>query len=101
LALELGPVRMRETRARLGLQFVARQVLRLEREGLGEVGVEVGGALAGDAVEQVERDVVKSGITENVQGAADVFGLRSPLEDAQKARLEGLRAERHTIDTVA
>ncbi len=54
LALQLGPVRMSEARARLGLQLVAGQVLRLERKRLGEVGLEVGGALAGNPVEEVE-----------------------------------------------
>ena len=63
LALELCSVRVGEARARLRLELVAGQVLRLERERLGEVALEVGGALAGDAVDEIERDVVKSGIT--------------------------------------
>ena len=75
-------------------------MLGLERERLGEVGVEVGGGLAGDAVDEIERDVVKSGITENVHGAADVFGLRAALQHGEKSRLEALRAQRHTVDTV-
>jgi hypothetical protein len=54
LALQLGAVRVGEARPRLGLQLVARQVLRLERKRLGEVGIEVGGALARDPVDEVE-----------------------------------------------
>ena len=49
-------------------------MLRLERQRLGEIRSEVGGALAGDAVEEIERDVVESGITESVHGASDVVG---------------------------
>ena len=38
-------------------------MLRLQRERLAQIGVEVGGALAGDPVDEIERDVVKSDIT--------------------------------------
>ena len=76
-------------------------MLGLERERFGEVGVEVGGALAGDPVQEVERDVVKSGITTNVDGATDVLGLRAALEHGKKRRLERLCAKRHTVDTVS
>ena len=38
-------------------------MLRLERERVVEVGVEIGGALAGDPVDEIERNVVKTGIT--------------------------------------
>ena len=43
-----------EARTRLRLELVAGEVLGLEREGLREVGVEVGGALAGNAVDEIE-----------------------------------------------
>ncbi len=76
-------------------------MLGLERESIGEVGVEVGGALAGDAVDEIERDVVKTGITETVHGAPDVFRACAALEHLQEPRLERLRAKRHTIDTVS
>jgi hypothetical protein len=76
-------------------------VLGLERERLGEVGVELGGALAGNPVEQVERDVVKSGITENVHRTADVVRPRAPLKHLQQPRLERLSAKRDTVDTVS
>ncbi len=65
---------VREPRSGLRLELVAGQVLRLERQRLGEIGSEVGGALAGDAVEKIERDVVESGITESVHSASDVVG---------------------------
>ena len=74
-------------------------MLGFERERLDEVGIEVGGGLARDAVDEVERDVVNSGITENVHGPADVLRLRAPLQHGQKSRLEALRAQRHTVDT--
>ena len=38
---------MGEARARLGLELVAREVLRLERERFGQVAVEIGWGLAG------------------------------------------------------
>ena len=70
LPRELLAVRMREARARLRLELVAREVLGLERERLVQVALEVRGALAGDAVEEVERDVVKPGIPEMVERSA-------------------------------
>ena len=45
-------------------------MLGLERERLGEVGLEVGGPLARDPVDEIEGDVVESGISENVHGRA-------------------------------
>ena len=76
-------------------------MLRLERERLAEVGLEVGGALAGNPVDEVERDVVKSGITKNIDRAADVVGPCAALQHLQQPRLERLRAQRHTVDTVS
>src|SRR5438445_3188627 len=67
LPSELGPVGVGEARPRLGLELVAGEVLRSECERFTEVRLEVGGALAGNAVEQVERDVVKSDITKMVE----------------------------------
>src|SRR5207249_795874 len=72
LPRELIPEGMGETRPRLRLELVARKVVRLQRERGVEVAVEIGGALAGDAVDEVKRDVVKTGITESVVGASDV-----------------------------
>ena len=69
-------------------------MLRLERERFGQVGVEVGGALAGDPVDEIERDVVESGITETRDRAPDVVGRRLPLEHVEQVRLEALCAER-------
>ena len=72
-------------------------MLRLERERLGEVALEVGGALARDAVDEIERDVVESGITKTVHGATDVVGPRAPLEHVQQ-RVAGSSARRATHD---
>ena len=72
-----------------------------ECERLGDVGVELGGALAGNPVQEVERDVVKSGITQSVDRATDVLGPRAPLQHVQERRLERLRAKRHPIDSVS
>ena len=47
-------------------------MLGLERQGLGEVALELGGALARDAVDEIERDVVEPGITKSVDGTPDV-----------------------------
>ena len=72
-------------------------MLRLEREGVREVQLEVGGALARDAVEEIERDVVKSGITESVHRAPDVVGCCLALEHVEQLRPERLRAERDAV----
>ena len=84
-----------EARPRLRLELVAGEVLRLERERVAEVGLEVGGALAGDPVDEIERDVVKSGITEMMHGAPDVVRAGNTLEHLQQLRPEGLGAERN------
>ena len=63
LPFELVAPGVREPCAGLGLELVAREVLRLEGERLREVCVEVGGLLARNPVEKIERDVVKSDIT--------------------------------------
>ena len=94
LPLELLAVRVREARARLRLELVAGEVLRLERDRLREVALEVGRALAGNAVDQVERDVVEAGIAQRRHGSADVLRARAPLERLEQVRLEALRAER-------
>ena len=59
--------------------------------------LEIGGALPRDAVEEIERDVVKPGITQIVQGAPDVVRRRPPLEHVEELRLEALRAERDPV----
>jgi hypothetical protein len=80
LAIELLSVGVGEPGARLGLELVTRQVLRPESERLIDVGLEVGGSLARDSVDEIERDVVKSGITEMVKGAPDVVRAGAPFE---------------------
>ncbi len=94
LARELGSVGVGEPRARLRLQLVVRDVLRRERKRFFDVELEVGGALAGDPVQEIQGDVVKTGITQMVEGAADVVRAGLALEHAQEIRAEGLRPER-------
>ena len=70
-------------------------MLRPERERVGEIGVELGGALAGDAVDEVERDVVKSGITKMMHGASDVVGpAAARARAAARAGTSARRARR-------
>ena len=69
-------------------------MLRPERQRLVDVGGQIGGALAGDPVDEIERDVVKVGITESVDRASDVVRSRLPFEYGEQPRLEALRAER-------
>jgi len=54
LSLELVPVRAREPSPGLRLELVAGEVLELERESVRHVGYEIGGALAGDSVQEIE-----------------------------------------------
>ena len=94
LPLELGAVAMVKRVPGLGLELVAGEVLRLEREGLLEIGVEVGGALTRDPVDEIERDVVKPGITEMMHGAPDVVRAGDALEHREQlaARTSARRA---------
>ena len=100
LPLELVAVGVGEARPRLRLELVTGEVLRLERDRLGEVSLEIGDALAGNAVDQVEGDVVEACAAERPDRAADVVGARLPLERLEQVRLEALRAERDAIDPV-
>ena len=93
LASELLTVRMREPRSWLRLELVARQVFGLERQGVREVRVELGGALAGDPVDEIERDVVETGITESLHCAPDVVGTGNALQHFEQVRPKRLRAE--------
>ena len=70
-------------------------MLGCERQRLREIELEVGGALAGNAVEEVERDVVEPSVAKKADGSPDVVGARPPLEHGQEMRLEALRPERH------
>ena len=101
LPAELLSPGMGEARSRLRLELVAGEVLRLEREGVAEVGLEIGGALAGNPVDEIERDVVKSGITKMMHGASDVVRTGNALEHAKQLRPERLGAERHARDAGA
>src|SRR5438128_12160784 len=85
---------MREAGARLRLELVAGQVLGLEGKGLGEVALEMGGALSRNPVDEIERDVVKTGITQTVHGPPDVLRIGPAFEDGEQMRLEALCAER-------
>ena len=69
-------------------------MLGAERERLVDVGVEAGGALAGDPVDEIERDVVESGITEMVEGPLDVVRPGNALENLEQRRVECLRPQR-------
>ena len=101
LPLELASVGVREAGARLRLQLVGGDVLGLERQGLGEVAFELGGALARDPVDEIERDVVESGITKTVDRAPDVVRSGNAIQHVQKGPVEALCAKRHTVDAVS
>src|SRR5207247_8179794 len=93
LTRELRPVRVGETRPRLRLQLVAGEMFGLQRQRVAQVSVEIGGALAGDPVDEIQRDVVNAGTTETVEGASD--GIRSgpPVEHLEQPRPKALRPE--------
>jgi hypothetical protein len=93
-------VRVGEARARLRLELVAGEVLRAERERLAQVGLEVGGALARDPVDEIERDVVKSASRRCVDARRTSSG-RPALEHLEQAGLEALRAERDRVHAAA
>ena len=84
---------MGEARARLCLQLVTGDVLGLQRQRVAQVGVEIGGALAGDSVDEIQRDVVKLGIAKSFDGASDVVGPGLSVEHLEQPRPEALRAQ--------
>ena len=61
-------------------------MLRLECEGVREVRLEIGGALARNAVDEIERDVVEPGITESMNRPSDVVGTGNALEHPEQVR---------------
>ncbi len=74
-------------------------MLGLERERLLEIALEVVFALTGDAVEDVQREVVESGLAKEPERAPHVVGAGAALENVEKVRPEALRAERDTGDS--
>ena len=64
-----------------------------ERDRLREIGGELRRRLAGDAVDEVEREVVEAGVAEVAERALDICGRRAALEHFEEVQLEGLRAE--------
>src|SRR5262249_11246210 len=97
LPLELGSVVVREAGSRLRFELVSGDVVRLEGQGLGEVAAKVGGALAGDPVDEIEGDVVESGTTKRVDGLPDVVWSGNALEHLEQPWLEALGAERDPV----
>src|SRR4029079_15594003 len=85
-----------EPRARLRLELVEGEVLRRERQSLREVVVEVGGLLARDPVDEIERDVVETVITKSMHCPPDVVGRGNALEHGEQPRCERLSSERYT-----
>src|SRR5215213_11247987 len=83
LACQLRSVLIREPRSWLRFELVPRQVLGCERQRFGQVTLEVGGALTRNPVQQVERDVVKSGTTQTIERAPDDIWSGAPLQHLQ------------------
>ncbi len=61
--------------------------------------VEIGGLLARDPVDEIERNVVERGITKSMNSASDVVWTGNALEHSEQAGCERLGAERDTRDT--
>src|SRR5215467_14745386 len=92
LPLELDAMAVREPRSWLRFQLVPREMLRLERDRLVQIGVEVGGALARDAVQDVEGEVVESAIPKKGNGPAGGSRGRAPLEHGEQVWAKALDA---------
>ena len=73
-------------------------MLGRERQSLREVAIEIGGLLARDPVDEIERDVVERGITKSMNGAPDIVRTGNALEHLEQLRRERLRAERDPGD---
>ena len=84
LAHELVAPGVGEPRARLRLELVQGEVLGRERQSLREVMVEIGGLLARDPVDEIERDVVERGITKSMERASDVVRSGNALEHLEQ-----------------
>ena len=76
-------------------------MLRPELERRVEIGLEVGRALAGDAVDEVEREVVEARVAKGVERAPHVVRAGTPLQHGEQLRLEALGAERDARDAAS
>ena len=94
LAHELVTPGMGEPRARFCLELVEGEVLGRECQSLRKIMVEVGGLLARDAVDEVQRDVVERGIAKSMHRASDVVRPGNALEHLEQPRRERLSSER-------
>src|SRR5262249_4741661 len=99
LATELVTVRVCEAGAGLRLELVTREMLGPKRERLRYVGVESGGLLPRDPVDEIQGDVVKTGIAEMGERAPDVVRSGNAIEDAEQLRWERRPAEGDSVDT--
>src|SRR6185312_7734184 len=70
---------------RLRLQLVAGEMLGPERDRVAEIRLEVGDGLAGNAVDEVEREVVEAGLAQVRERVPHVLGLRAALERFEQA----------------
>ncbi len=73
-------------------------MLGRERQSLRKVTIEIGGLLARDPVDEIERDVVERGITKSMNGAPDVVRTGNALEHLEQPWCERLRPERDPGD---
>ena len=71
-----------------------------KRKRLLYVGFELGGSLPRDPVDEIQGNVVKSGIAKMVKGAPDVVRSGNAVEHPQELRLKGLCTEGDPVDAV-
>ena len=100
LQRKLGAPGVGEPRARLRLELVGGEMVGTERHGLLEVVVQLGGRLPGNAVDEIQRDVVEARLAVDGERAADIVGSRTPFERLEQVGLEGLSAQRDAGDPV-
>ena len=87
-----------EGRARLELQLVPGDVIGPGGQGLGEVGLEVVGGLAGDAEDQVDAEILEAGRARAGHQLPGLVRRGRPVEGGEEAGLERLDAEREPRD---
>jgi len=68
-------------------------VIGAERDRVGEIGLEIGHRLAGNPVDQIQREIVEARVPQMRERAPHVLGPRAALQHPEQVRAEALRAE--------
>ena len=79
-------------------EAICREMLHVERQGCGDVGIPLVEGLVGETVDEVNADVVDAGCAQAIDSTADVGSAMAAAKETQARVVEGLRPHADTVD---